>query len=72
MPKISKRFNSLRELVDKDKIYGLDEAINLVKKTATAGFKESVDVSVQLGIDAKNLIKMLEELLCFPKDLEKK
>ena len=37
MPKNSKRFNSLRELVDKDKIYGLDEAINLVKKNCNGG-----------------------------------
>ena len=66
MPKISKRFNSLRELVDKDKIYGLDEAINLVKKTATAGFKESVDVSVQLGIDAKKSDQNIRGSLVLP------
>ena len=66
MPKISKRFNSLRELVDKDKIYELDEAINLVKKTATAGFKESVDVSVQLGIDAKKSDQNVRGALVLP------
>ena len=66
MPKNSKRFNSLRELVDKDKIYELDEAINLVKKTATAGFKESVDVSVQLGIDAKKSDQNVRGALVLP------
>ena len=72
MPKISKRFNSLRELVDKDKIYGLDEAINLVKKTATAGFKESVDVSVQLGIDAKESDQNVRGALVLPEGSGKK
>ena len=72
MPKISKRFDSLRELVDKDKIYGLDEAINLVKKTATAGFKESVDVSVQLGIDAKKSDQNVRGALVLPEGSGKK
>jgi large subunit ribosomal protein L1 len=72
MPKISKRFNSLRELVDKDKIYGLDEAINLVKKTATARFKESVDVSVQLGIDAKKSDQNVRGALVLPEGSGKK
>ena len=72
MPKISKRFNSLRELVDKEKIYGLDEAINLVKKTATAGFKESVDVSVQLGIDAKKSDQNVRGALVLPEGSGKK
>ena len=72
MPKISKRFNSLRELVDKDKIYGLDEAINLVKKTATAGFKESVDVSVQLGVDAKKSDQNVRGALVLPEGSGKK
>lgn len=72
MPKNSKRFNSLRELVDKDKIYELDEAINLVKKTATAGFKESVDVSVQLGIDAKKSDQNVRGALVLPEGSGKK
>ena len=72
MPKISKRFKSLRELVDKEKIYGLDEAINLVKKTATAGFKESVDVSIQLGIDAKKSDQNVRGALVLPEGSGKK
>ena len=72
MPKNSKRFNSLRELVDKEKIYGLDEAIDLVKKTATAGFKESVDVSVQLGIDAKKSDQNVRGALVLPEGSGKK
>ncbi len=72
MGKFSKRFNSLRELVDKDKTYGLDEAINLVKKTATAGFKESVDVSVQLGIDAKKSDQNVRGALVLPEGSGKK
>ena len=53
MGKLSKRVKELKSYVDKSKLYNLEEAVELVKKSATAKFKESVDVSIQLGIDAK-------------------
>ena len=43
----------MRYQVDRDKAYGADEALALAKSCATAKFTESVDVAVQLGIDAK-------------------
>ena len=53
MAKLSKRSQSVRYQVDRDKAYGADEALALAKSCATAKFTESVDVAVQLGIDAK-------------------
>lgn len=50
---MSKRFKEISEKVDRRKIYPLLEALEIVKKTATAKFDESVDIAVNLGIDAK-------------------
>ena len=52
-PKLSKRLKGLRSKVDRDKFYAVDAALQLVKETAVAKFDESVDVAVNLGIDAK-------------------
>jgi large subunit ribosomal protein L1 len=53
MAKLSKRMKALEGKVQIGKNYPLDEALNLVKQTASAKFDESVDVAVNLGIDAK-------------------
>jgi len=48
----SKRYNALRAKVDRDKSYPVQQALKMVKEGATAKFNESVDVSLNLGIDA--------------------
>lgn len=53
MTKLSKRAKVFAEKVDVDKAYAIDDAFALVKELATAKFAESIDVSVNLGIDAK-------------------
>jgi large subunit ribosomal protein L1 len=53
LPKLSKRMTTVRGKVDRSKVYTLDEALKLVKETAVAKFDESVDVAVNLGVDAK-------------------
>src|SRR3954449_1221329 len=53
MPHISKRRKAFISKVDPKKTYAAAEALKLVKETATAKFDESVDVAVNLGIDAK-------------------
>lgn len=53
MAHISKRYKSINNKVDRNKIYALAEAISLIKETATAKFDESVDVAINLGIDAR-------------------
>ena len=49
----SKRVKANTELVEKDKVYTAEEAIDLVKKTATTKFTGSVEVHIRTGIDAK-------------------
>ena len=53
MAKITKKQKSLAGKVQQGKVYDLDSAIKLVKECATAKFTESVDMSINLGIDAK-------------------
>jgi large subunit ribosomal protein L1 len=53
MAKLSKRVRDIRERVDANKSYPLDEAIAILKETATAKFNESVELAVNLGIDAR-------------------
>jgi large subunit ribosomal protein L1 len=53
MAKLTKRFKAIREKVDADKQYSIDEALSLIKETSTVKFDESVDVSINLGIDPK-------------------
>ena len=52
MAKIAKRLKEIRAAVDKTKQYEVKEGVELLKSTAKAKFVESVDVAVQLGIDA--------------------
>ncbi|MEP6701970.1 MAG: 50S ribosomal protein L1 [Betaproteobacteria bacterium] len=52
-PKLSKRAKGIHAKVDRTKFYAVDDALKLVKETAVAKFDESVDVAVNLGVDAK-------------------
>jgi large subunit ribosomal protein L1 len=53
MAHISKRLKAIASKADRSKFYPLADALNIIKETATAKFDESVDVAVNLGIDAK-------------------
>ena len=50
---LSKRKKLAREKVDAAKFYVIDEALELVKELASAKFKESIDVAVNLGVDPR-------------------
>ncbi|MBN7799168.1 50S ribosomal protein L1 [Parahaliea mediterranea] len=53
MAKLSKRVRAFREKVDPRKAYPFEEAVALLKEFATAKFNESVEVAVNLGVDAR-------------------
>ena len=53
MPRLSKRTKAIRAKVELNKSYPIDDALSLIKQTATAKFDESVDAAVVLGVDAK-------------------
>ena len=53
MAKLSKRVRAFREKIDSSHSYPLDEAVSLLKKFGTAKFNETVEVAVNLGVDAR-------------------
>jgi len=63
----SKRAKKINDLVDRTKAYELKQALDLVKKTATAKFDESVDVAVNLGIDAKKSDQVVRGSVVLPR-----
>jgi len=67
MAKLSKRFQGLRSSIDSNVHYSIDEAIELVKKTATAKFDESVDVAINLGVDSRKSDQVIRGSVVLPK-----
>ena len=66
MAKISKRLKAIEATVDRNKSYALVDALALVKKNATAKFDESIDVAVQLGVDAKKSDQVVRGAVVLP------
>ncbi|GMU25257.1 50S ribosomal protein L1 [Patescibacteria group bacterium] len=66
MPKRSKRYTESKALIDSKKLYTPDEAVELVKKTATTKFESSVEVHVRLGIDVKQSDQQIRATITFP------
>ena len=62
----SKRYAAVRAKVDRTKLYSAHEALELAKACSTAKFKESVDVAVQLGIDAKKSDQLVRGSIVLP------
>jgi large subunit ribosomal protein L1 len=72
LPKLSKRMQTVRAKVEHGKAYPLDEALQLVKATAVARFDESVDVAVNLGVDAKKSDQTVRGSVVLPAGTGKK
>ncbi len=53
MNHFSKRTTANQESVDSEQRYNIDQAIDLLKKTGNAKFKETIDIAINLGIDSK-------------------
>ena len=64
--KLGKRAKAIAAKVDRTKVYPIAEALALIKETATAKFNESVDVAVQLGIDAKKSDQVVRGSVVLP------
>ncbi|WP_420994499.1 50S ribosomal protein L1 [Cupriavidus sp. 30B13] len=66
MAKLSKRAAANKAKIERTKFYPIDEALGLVKDCASAKFDESIDVAVQLGIDAKKSDQVVRGSVVLP------
>jgi large subunit ribosomal protein L1 len=66
MTKLTKRQKALTA-VDREKFYGVDEAIAVVKSNATAKFDETIEVALNLGVDPRHADQMVRGVVSLPK-----
>ena len=66
MPKRGKKYQEAAKLVDREKTYDLKEAVELVKKTATAKFDETVEAHIKLGVDSRHADQQVRGAVVLP------
>ena len=66
MAKIAKRVAKSREGIDRNKAYGLGEAIKLLKERASAKFDETIEVAMNLGVDPRHADQMVRGVVNLP------
>jgi large subunit ribosomal protein L1 len=66
MAKLSKRIKGFLESIDQSKAYNMQEAFRIIKENSKVKFNESVDVSINLGIDAKKSDQNVRGSLVLP------
>lgn len=66
MPKHGKKYQEAIKLIDENKVYDPEEALDLVKKTASAKFDETVEIAVKLGVDPKHADQQVRGAVVLP------
>ena len=66
MAKLGKRQTSINEAVDRDRTYSVAEAAALVKSNAKAKFDETIEISVNLGVDPRHADQMVRGAVAMP------
>ena len=66
MTKLSKRQKAMSE-IDRNRFYGVEEAIGIVKSNATAKFDETIEVAMNLGVDPRHSDQMVRGVVSLPK-----
>jgi large subunit ribosomal protein L1 len=63
---IGKRLKKAREGVDREKLYPLADAIKMVKERATSKFDETIEISINLGVDPRHADQMVRGVVTLP------
>ena len=71
MAKLGKRQTSINEAVDRDRNYSVAEAAALVKANAKAKFDETIEISVNLGVDPRHADQMVRGAVAMPNGIGK-
>ncbi len=66
MTKLGKKFKNASELVDRKALYGLKEAVELLKKTSTTKFDSSCEMHAKLGVDVRQADQMVRSTIALP------
>jgi len=66
MAKLGKRTRAARALIDRKKLYALNEAVELVKGSAAAKFDETIEVAMNLGVDPRHADQMVRGVINLP------
>ena len=67
MAKLSKRINAFRDKVEQGKYYSIQDAVNLLKEISSVKFDESVEVAINLGVDARKSDQQVRGSTVLPK-----
>lgn len=66
MAKIGKRAVEARKALDKDKLYGLNEAVAFLKERASVKFDETLEVAINLGVDPRHADQQVRGMISLP------
>jgi large subunit ribosomal protein L1 len=66
MAKLSRKRKAIDANVDRTRLYGVDEAIGLVKANATAKFDETIEIALNLGVDPRHADQMVRGVVTLP------
>ncbi len=64
--KKGKRYNEVAKLVEKNKLYDLEEAVSIIKKSANAKFDETVEAHLRLGVDGRHADQQVRGAVVLP------
>src|ERR687890_723413 len=66
MAKLTRKQKALAELIDRSRLYGVDEAIETLKANAKAKFDETIEVALNLGVDPRHADQMVRGVVTLP------
>ena len=66
MAKLTKRQKAAVDVIDREKFYGLEEAVDIIKTHAKSKFDETVEIAMNLGVDPRHADQMVRGVIQLP------